>query len=165
MSARGRFSIETVSPGHSVGSMLVPETCSRQRPCWRSRSRVNSCFRPRSAIFISNLGVLPRAKMALPFHPADFTAGQRHRLEYPFVAKRRLPIWFFGTTESSGYGRFGTRPVLNLHGPSRSETAPCPPLPCRGRCLKIVHRFRRVWSFPGPHERGKNTYLGTYLVR
>src|SRR5882762_6556611 len=155
MSARGRFSIETVSPGHSVGSMLVPETCSRQRPCWRSRSRVNSCFRPRSAIFISNLGVLPRAKMALPFHPADFTAGQRHRLEYPFVAKRRLPIWFFGTTESSGYGRFGTRPVLNLHGPSRSELLRVPRCHAGEGVSKLYTAFAVFGPFLHPTNVGK----------
>src|SRR5450432_182813 len=71
-----RLSIATVSPGHSVGSILLPETRMRHRPCWRNTSTINSCFRPPSTTFISNLGVLPRAEMALPFHPAHFAAGK-----------------------------------------------------------------------------------------
>src|SRR5882672_4455493 len=167
ISDRGRFLIETISPGQSMGSMLVPETCNWHRPCCRSTSRVNSCFRPRSAIFISNLGVLSRAEMALPFHPADFTAGQRHRLEYALVTKRRPLIWFFGTTGSSGNGRFRTRPVLNLHRPSRfcGKLLRVSLLPSRG---KVSQKCTPIWPYLGllwTHERGDDYLLRHLLVR
>jgi hypothetical protein len=135
MSDTGRLSIETVSPGHNVGSMLVPETRRRQWPLRRNASRINSCLRycggPSSiqlawAIFISNLGVLSCAEMALAFHAAYFAASKSHGLEDAFVAKRRLLIRLFGTTGSSGNGRFGTRPILNLHRPSRISRIRCP---------------------------------------
>lgn len=122
------LSIETTSPGHRVGSMLLPETCKRQRPCDCNTSTVISCFGP-TATFIINLGVLPVPECASPLRRRYFAASQRHRFEYSLVAKGRLPIWFFGTLGCSGNGHLGTGPILNLHRTSRNHgNSPCLPL-------------------------------------
>src|SRR5258708_13901773 len=131
--------MESGAAGRSGGRMVVAETWRRQAPYFRSTSSLNSCFRTPSAIFISNLGVHPPPEMALSFHATDLTTGQSHGFKYPFVAKRRLLIWFFGTNGSPGNGRFGTRPFLNLHRPSAfTETCSVSPL------LASSERFRKA---------------------
>ena len=63
--------------------------------------------------------ILSRAKVALPFYPAHFSAGQRHCFENAFVPELRLLIFLLGVSRSVGIGRFLTRIFLNLHGLTR----------------------------------------------
>jgi hypothetical protein len=74
------------------------------------------------------------------------------------VAKRRLLIWFFGTTGSSGNGRFTIRPILNLHQPSRTPRFVLRGLPKFGvpgnGVSKVYTAFGRIPPLLDPTDGG-----------
>ena len=104
------------SPGHRVGSMLIPlaRSCKLPVDCSTSAARLHLHASWDGAVMELRLGPL-FVKAALPLVAVYFPAGQRQSFKHALVSKFRLGIWLLACTLGRCALVLSRRLVLLIH--------------------------------------------------
>ena len=136
------------SPGHKVGSMLIPLARSRNIPvdCSTSAARLHlhaACDGESMDLPLGPLSVKP----ALPLVALQFTASQRQSFEHTLVSELRLGVWLLASPLSGCALVFSRSLVLLIHRSLKCfglSPAACP----RASQDNAVYNRREVNCYP-----------------